>query len=334
MWKFSFVFLFSITALFSCHQADKKVSDYSENRTPIQALSDSISNDSLNVHLLNRRALIYIGQRQLNEALLDINRALKINSKEPGLFLSLAEIYFQLGKRENCTAALLKVIEINPQETEAYNKLSQLNLLNQRFDFALSYSDKSLAIDRYNAKTLYIRGMIFLARQDTASAMRNFLLAYDVKHDFYDALIQIGAIYNKQNNPIATDYLKEAVNRFPELAQARYEYALYLQENGNPNAAMANYDTLLMRFPANKFVFFNIGYLYLIFDQQFDSALFYFDRSLTIDPKYIDALYNKGRTLEEMGKLNAAKEIYQDVLRYSANYELAIEALNRIDMKK
>ena len=80
--------------------------------------------------------------------------------------------------------------------------------------------------------------------------------------------------------------------------------------------------------------FFNIGYLYLVFDQRFDSALFYFDRSLSIDPQYVDALYNKGRTLEEMGKLNAARDIYQDVLKYRTNYDLAIEALNRLDRKK
>jgi tetratricopeptide (TPR) repeat protein len=48
----------------------------------------------------------------------------------------------------------------------------------------------------------------------------------------------------------------------------------------------------------------------------------------------VDALYNKGRTLEEMGKLNAARDIYQDVLKYRTNYDLAIEALNRLDRKK
>jgi superkiller protein 3 len=334
MWKFPVFFILFISLLTSCNQFGKSAKDNSVIVSPIQALNDSIVNDSLNVQLLNRRAQYFIREKQLNNALLDINKALKIDSKEPDLFLSLAEIYFQLGKNENCTSALLKVLELNPDETDAYNKLSQLNLLNQRFDIALGYNDKSLAIDKFNAKTLYVRGMVFLAKEDTLSAMRNFLLARDIKNDFYEALIQIGAIYNKQHNPLAGDYLKETVRLFPESAQSRYELALYLQENGNPNAAMAQYDTMLIMFPSNKYVFFNIGYLYLVFDQRFDSALFYFDRSLSIDPQYVDALYNKGRTLEEMGKLNAARDIYQDVLKYRTNYDLAIEALNRLDRKK
>ena len=334
MLRLRIVFFVLIIALFSCNRTVETDSNKTASVSPLQALTDSISKDSLNVQLLNRRANLYIRQQKLNEALLDINKSLKVNQKEPDLFLSLAEIYFQLGKNENCTASLLKVIELDPEQTEAYNKLAQLNLLTQRFDIAIGYNDKSLAIDRFNPKTLYVRGMIFLARKDTVSAMRNFLLSRDAKNDFYEVLIQIGAIYKRQHNPIAADYLREAVMRFPGYAQARYEFALYLQENGNPNAAMAQYDTLLMQFPSNQFVFFNIGYLYLVYDQQFDSALFYFDRSLAIDPTYIDALYNKGRTLEEMGKMLAAKEIYMDVLKLSPNYELAVEALNRIDRKK
>jgi len=44
------------------------------------------------------------------------------------------------------------------------------------------------------------------------------------------------------------------------------------------------------------------------------------------------ALYNKGRTLEEMGRLREATEIYREVVRKKENYPLAIEALNRIDV--
>jgi len=335
MLKFCLVIVISALTIVSCKPSVKPVNENTkETVSLLSALTDSLVHDSLNVQLLNHRALYYIQEHQLNNALADLNKALKINPKEPELFLTLAEIYYQLKKNENCSGALLKALELNPQEIEAYNKLTQLNLLMQRFDIALGYSEKSMGIDQYNYNTLYIRGLVFLARQDTASAMRNFLLSNDMKNDFYEALMQIGAIYSKQHNPLAEDYLKKAVFRFPESAQARYEYALYLQDNGSPNKAMAQYDSLLILFPVNKFVLFNIGYLYLVYDQQFDSALYYFDRSLVIDPHYVEALYNKGRTLEEMGKLVAAKEIYQDVLKNSTNYSLAIEALNRIDKRK
>lgn len=326
----------SVIGLFiSCQTSEKKVeSNPAKTKTILESLNDSIANDSSNYLLLNKRSRYFISVNQLDPALIDLNNALKINPKEPELFLTLAEIYFKLGKNENTSASLLKAIELDPYKTEAFNKLSQLNILTQRFDIALAYSDKALKIEPFNAKTLYIRGLVFLARQDTVSAMKNFLLSRDANPDFYESLIQIGAIYSKQHNPLAADYLNDAVHRFPDAAQARYELALYLQENGSPDKAMAHYDTLMMQFPVNKFVLYNIGYLYLVFGQLPDSALFYFDRSLAIDPHYLDAMYNKGRALEEMGKYLAAREIYQDVLKDNTNYQLAIEGLNRLDKKK
>jgi tetratricopeptide (TPR) repeat protein len=335
MKKFIYSILFLSGILISCQSGEKKVNSSAEKtKTVLEALNDSIAKDSSNYALFNRRARYFLSENQLNPALNDLNKALKINPKEPELFLTLAEIYFKLGKNENTTASLLKAVELDPYKTEAYNKLSQLNILTQRFDIALAYNDKALMVEPFNAKSLYIRGMVFLARQDTVSAMKNFLLSRDASPDFYESLIQIGAIYSKQHNPLAADYLHDAVRRFPDAAQARYELALYLQENGSPEKAMAHYDTLMMQFPVNKFVLYNIGYLYLVFGQQPDSALYYFDRSLAIDPHYLDAMYNKGRTFEEMGKYMAAREIYQDVLKDNTNYQLAIDGLNRLDRKR
>ncbi len=335
MMKIRCFLLFTLVSfLISCGQNQSPQPKEKKSKTHLEAVTDSISLDSLNVHLLNRRARIFIAGNNLNEALTDINKALKINSKESELFLTLAEIYFQLGKNENTAGALLKAIELKPDNTEAYNKLSQLNLLNQRFDLALGYNDQAIRITPFDSKTLYIRGMIFLARKDTVSAMKNFLLAREANPNFYETLIQIGAIYNKQHNPIAVDYLRDAVKKYPDVPQARYELALTYQENGYPEKAMAQYDTLLILYPPNKYVLYNIGYLYFVVTQQNDSALYYFDRSLELDPHYLDAMYNKGRVLEEMGKYLAAREIYQDVLKNNPAYALAIDGLNRLDKKR
>ena len=61
-----------------------------------------------------------------------------------------------------------------------------------------------------------------------------------------------------------------------------------------------------------------------------EAALEYFNRALTINPTYIDAKYNKGRVLEQMGDYSQAIEIYKDVLKTQSDYKLAIDALNRV----
>ena len=56
----------------------------------------------------------------------------------------------------------------------------------------------------------------------------------------------------------------------------------------------------------------------------------YFNQSLAIKPDYLDAKYNKGRVLEQMGDYAQAMDIYKEVLKIQPDYSLAIDAIRRI----
>ena len=85
-----------------------------------------------------------------------------------------------------------------------------------------------------------------------------------------------------------------------------------------------------MKYPYNYIVLFNKGYVNYVYLMDNEAALEYFNRALTINPAYIDAKYNKGRVLEQMGDYAQATEIYKDVLKTQPDYKLAIDALNRV----
>ena len=59
-------------------------------------------------------------------------------------------------------------------------------------------------------------------------------------------------------------------------------------------------------------------------------ALECFDKVLQIDPTSINALFNKGRTYELMGDFINAKSIYRQILRRDPDYQLAVDAINRL----
>ena len=82
--------------------------------------------------------------------------------------------------------------------------------------------------------------------------------------------------------------------------------------------------------PENSRLLFNKGYVYFVYLGNNEKALEYFNRSLDSDPTYLDALYNKGHVLEQMGDYVQAHEIYTQVLKQKPNYKLAVDAMNRI----
>jgi tetratricopeptide (TPR) repeat protein len=61
-----------------------------------------------------------------------------------------------------------------------------------------------------------------------------------------------------------------------------------------------------------------------------ERALECFNKVLRINPTSVDALFNKGRTYEQMGDYINAKSIYLQILRNNPDYQLAIDAVNRI----
>lgn len=335
----SILFLGLLLALFACNNTPKPEQENTqqEPKTPvtvteaIQLLTDSIDMDSTNAHLYLSRAKAYFANEQIGQAMVDINSSLQFEPNNIDTYLLLADVYYALGDEANIASTLNRAAEIDPMDARPLVKLAELNLLQQNFNLAMGYVDKALGLSTYNPRAYFVKGMCFMAaKQDTANAMKNFQIASEQDGTFYDPVEQISRIYAAQQPPYAMDYLRKAQQQFPDMPTARYELALYLQSHGEPEEALLHYDTLLMQRPDNYIVLYNKGYVNYVYLEDNEAALDYFNQTLAVKPDYLDAKYNKGRVLEQMGDYSQAMDIYKDVLRTQPNYQLAIDAINRI----
>ena len=297
----------------------------------IQQYTDSIALDSTNARLYKNRAKAYFASEQVGAAMMDINESLRLDPNDVETYLLLADVYYALGDDGNINVTLNKAAEIDQRDARPLVKLAELNLLQQNYNLSWAYLDKALAISNYNPRAYFVRGMYYIiAQQDTVSALKNFQISSEQDNLFYDPVEQICRIYAVQQPPYALDYIRKAQQQFPDNANARYELALYLQSHGEPEEAIKHYDTLLMFQPNNYMVLFNVGYVNFVYLENNEVALDYFNRSLQANPNYLDAYYNKGRVLEQMGKYAQAEDIYKDILKSYPNYQLAVDAVNRI----
>ena len=335
----SILFLGLLLALFACNNTPKpETNDKPQAPTApksvteaIQLLTDSIAMDSTNARLYLSRAKAYFANEQIGQAMVDINSSLQFDPNNIDTYLLLADVYYALGDEANIASTLNRAAEIDPMDARPLVKLAELNLLQQNFNLAMGYVDKALGLSTYNPRAYFVKGMCFMAaKQDTANAMKNFQIASEQDGTFYDPVEQISRIYAAQQPPYAMDYLRKAQQQFPDMPTARYELALYLQSHGEPEEALLHYDTLLMQRPDNYIVLFNKGYVNYVYLEDNEAALDYFNQTLAVKPDYLDAKYNKGRVLEQMGDYSQAMDIYKDVLRTQPNYQLAVDAINRI----
>lgn len=328
-----------LLAFFACNNTPKPEADNTpqEPKAPvtvtkaIELISDSIALDSTNARLYVNRAKAYFANEQIGQAMIDINKSLKLDSKNVETYLLLADLYYALGDLDNINTTLNKAMEVNALDARPVVKMAELNLLQQNFNLSIGYVDKALGLSPYNPRAYFVKGMCYIAaKQDTANALRNFQLASEQDANFYDPVEQICRIYAVQQPPYALDYIKKAHQQFPNYSTLRYELALYMQSHGEPEEAMMHYDTLLMQRPDNYIALFNKGYVNFVYLENNEAALECFNQALAIEPKYLDAFYNKGRVLEQMGDYAQAIDIYKEVIKIQPDYRLAINAINRI----
>ena len=296
----------------------------------VDLLSDSISRDETRDDLYLRRAQAYFEKEQIGAAMMDVTRAIELNPKNMDAFLLLSEIYYQMGDQSNITATLNRAMEVDPYDSRPVVKMAEISLLQQQYELALGFVGNALKLGPYNPQAYFVKGMVYLAKQDTATALKNFLIAREQDADFYAPQHEVNKIYVAQDHPLTEDFLRYTVAHYPDEWLSRYDLALFLQDHEAPEEALLHYDTLLMLQPGNSRLLFNKGYVYFVYLGDNQKALEYFSRSLEADPNYLDALYNKGHVLEQMGDFVQAKEIYTQVLKQKPNYSLAIEAVNRI----
>lgn len=311
-------------------ESKKQSSDTITNESGVGVTNESYSIDSSSAEFYIQRARINMSTEHIGTAMKDINTALSIDRKNIDAHLVLADIYYFLGDEDNILLTLNKACEYAPLDPRPVVKLSELSFLQGNAQLANAYIDKALELDRFNPRAYYMRGMIALSANDTVAALKNFMTSRVQKDDFVEPKIQIAHIYAAQGDTLAKSFFEEAISVSPEDYAMYYDYAMYLQDNGYPELALQCYDKLLSVMPDNANFIYNKGYVYLVYLGDNNNALEQFDKVLQLNPSSINALFNKGRTYEQMGDYINAESIYRQILKKDPDYQLAIDAINRI----
>lgn len=297
----------------------------------IQQITKQIESEPANADLYWQRAKKFIEKKDADKALPDINKAIELKPGNAKYYVTLSDIYLVKGMARNCREALEKAISLDSQEIEAYLKLAELSLYFKDYDKVFMYTSQALKVDETSAKAHFIRGFALKEKGDTATAIKAFQKAVDLDQSYYDAFIQLGLLFSAKKNKLAIDYFNSALNLKPQSIEALYNLAMYYQETEDFNKAMEKYRNILQIDPRYKFAYFNLGYIHMYYLKVFREGAKYFTQAIQADPAYTEAYYNRGYCYELMGDIMNARPDYQKALSLRANYQLAIDGLNRLD---
>ncbi|MEX2379944.1 MAG: tetratricopeptide repeat protein [Vicingaceae bacterium] len=298
-----------------------------------QEINERIRNDINNPDLYLERSRLYELVDDEKAAVADINRALSIDSTYLNTMIAQAEFLIKRGELKTSLSILEYAKKLHPEASVVYTKMSELYLVARNFQKSLENADLAVKHDKFNAKAYYLKGYNFVEMGDTSRAISSYQTAVEQNPEDFESYMQLGLIHAAQDDPLALDYLKNALNVRPESQEAKYAIGMYQQEHEMYNEAMKTYTQAIKKHPNFKEAHYNLGYVLMYYLQLYRDATHHFTDAIKIDPAYYQAYYNRGYCFELMGDINNAEKDYRKALEIQPDYDLAAKGLSRLTEK-
>lgn len=297
----------------------------------IAEVSTKIGENPNNADLYNQRAKLHLQRKDVGNALIDMNKALSIDTTKADYFLTLADAHFAASKVSKSKSALEKCLSLDPKNKDAHQKLAELYFYATQYKEALAQIDEVIKIDINSAPAYFFRGMCYRDMGDTTKAISSFQTATEQNPKDFNSYLQIAMMYHAKKNKLAIQYYDAALRANPKAADIYYDRGLFYQDNMQDfDKAIQDYTSCLEINPKDLRAHFALGFVHYEYLKIYDVAIKHYTDALNIDPNYAEASFNRGLCYESLGNIAAAASDYNQALSVRKDYKAAKEALQRV----
>lgn len=300
------------------------------NSPELKAINQKILENPSSADLYNQRAKIYLQFKQLEDAVSDAKRAIRIDSTKADYYLTEADVFFAGNRTRNAKDALELIAKKFPTNTDGLLKLAELYYFVKQYDNAFEKINQALKVNENIAKAYYLKGNIYKETGDTAKAISSLETALEQDNKNYGAFLDLGIIYAARRNTIAFEYYDNALSVSPGSVEVLYAKAKLLQDINKADEAIVIYEQILKTDSLNVYALFNIGAIQIDIKKDAKKALEYFTKAISINPKYAEAYFARGACYQELKDNGNAKADYSMCLQLKPNYDPAIDGLNSL----
>jgi tetratricopeptide (TPR) repeat protein len=329
MKKFFFIsVLIAILCCFSC-----KSKKYDHLPAPLAELCRQIDKNSKNGDLHQQRAEYYYRNNKIDDALVDILQAIKLNNTKSTYYVTLADVYLAKSETDLVEEMLQKAIDID-NYNEAYLKLAELYLYQYMYDECNETIEKAIRLQNHNPKAFLTKAIMLKEIGDTTGWLRMMQLVIDQDPTEVIAYSDLASYFHEKLDPLAISYYKNALEIKPNDKITNYNLGMLYQELGELELAKEQYQNLIAIDPRSYPAYNNLGYIALIYEDNYAEAVRFFSKSIEIDSLYDQAWCNRGIAYEYLEDWQKARTDFLQCRAINPNNENAINELNRLDAMK
>lgn len=320
--------VFVISSFIAC-KSDNANKIESSGNPEIDALTTQIVKSPNNADLYYQRAQLYIANTTYDKAILDMQRALSIDSLNPIYYHLISDAYLDYYNPKEAVNSMLKVLSMYPERVPSLLKMAELKYILEDYDGSILTLNEVARLDPQNGEAYFMLGMNFRSLNDSDRAINAFQTAVEMDSGLTDAWITLGEMYEDKKDPKALKYYESAIASNPKSMQALHAKAFYIQNNGDINGAQNIYRNIITTDKNYTDAYLNSGLLYLETDS-LNRAYEQFDLLTGVAPSYYMGFYMRGVVQEKRGDKAAALRDYESAFNLNNKDKKVQDALSAL----
>lgn len=318
----------------SCKNPNAEIKQSKNSNATIESLSAEIRENPENASLFIQRSELQSAAGNVNEAINDLEIALRIDSLLPNVYVDISEYYLSVGASGKAKDVLIKCIDIFPANADARLKLAQIYFYVQMYKEAINEIITLENNKLQSAESYFVKALVFNETESFDEATLALKKSIEFDGENWEAYNLIGMIYYRLGDPIAVEYFNTAVILFPNNLEIRFNAGVVYQNFKIFDKAITEYDYVISADSLSYQAYFNLAYIYVNNMEDYEQAVENFSYAFNTDTTSYKAIYNRGYTYELLGKYKLAELDYRKALEILPNYDLAVQGLNDVIAKQ
>ncbi len=211
---------------------------------------------------LTSRANKLVQKSKLEKAMKQYSRVLERDPEFSQARNNLANVLASKGKINEAISYYEECLRLDPEFAEAHNNLAIILIHKGRLDEAITHYQESIRIEPETAETHYNLGVTFLTAKRLDEAAECFVEALRLKPNMAEAYSNLGNTFLNQNKvEEAVQYYQKALSIKPDIIQAHNNLGIIYTRQGKFKEAQWHYNRVLNINPEHKLAKSNLAAL-------------------------------------------------------------------------
>jgi tetratricopeptide (TPR) repeat protein len=282
------------------------------------------------VNLLVKHGELALNNFKYDIAIADAARAFRLDSSRTDTRMLYADAICNNPAIQNADVSKAqyhykKLIDKEPKNVRALVGMANTYSFRQDYDNSFKYINLALKINPKYRNAYVLKGSNYRVLGNLKLAKASYETAVQQDPSFYGGYLMLGALYESEKDPLCIEYYTTAAQLQPSNPDVLYSLAYSKQIFGQEKDAAMIYRKMLKLDSTYYEANCQMGYIKLNIDKDLDSALYFYNATLDVEPRHIEAYHNIGLIYEDKKDISNALLSYAKALKYNPDYELTKE---------